>query len=446
MGELLAQDSLIFSGQIIDSTTQIPIPFAHIRIEKTVAISNQQGKFTLDCSGYSENTKVIISCIGYKTRKISIANLLKSKHIVLSPDIRLLGEVVISELTPQAIFKNAKKRGYRNYRTPKYSADYKFEQWVFYDYSDSLIAFSEEVGLLINKGLDTTGTYPKYKTLTKKISTHFVEYDTVSHPLSFLTRGRNTVTLDFLLSHDPIRVGVLEEFHAVPAIFSDGFYKNTLQQIQSIVMLDGKEYYLITVYPQLEDSKQISNPTLRLSIEKHKKEVKRLANKYGKTLSESSLDSIFSKSARDNMAPQSYLIGIFLVNTKDFGISHALIKLNTFNSEGRLHSKLHISANYVKTDKSYYLQSLDVLIRREAPFNLERSIPLYYLLSLNLSNIKTKKITRLPTTIPQLETLEKIPPETQALYRMENIRQFIAPVKNCKNCKLNLLQYFNRVF
>jgi len=114
---LQAQNSSTLYGQIIDSTTLVPIPFAHLRLRESTTISNQHGNFTLNYDEANANVEVTISCIGYKTQKVSIADLMKSNKIVLVPDITILGEVVVSELGPQTIFEKAEKKGFKNYKT-----------------------------------------------------------------------------------------------------------------------------------------------------------------------------------------------------------------------------------------------------------------------------------------------------------------------------------------
>ncbi len=107
---LQAQDNYILNGQIIDSTSQTPIPFAHIRLRETISISNQHGKFTLNYSVSDLNAEVTISCIGYKVRYVSIVDMLKSTNVIfLLPDITVLGEVVISELGLKLSLRKLKK-------------------------------------------------------------------------------------------------------------------------------------------------------------------------------------------------------------------------------------------------------------------------------------------------------------------------------------------------
>ena len=101
---LQAQDTSTLNGQLIDSTTQIPVPFAHVRLRESVSMSNQHGNFTLNYIETDLNVEVKISCIGYKTFTVTIEFLRKFPKVMLIPDIKVLDEVVISELSPQTIF------------------------------------------------------------------------------------------------------------------------------------------------------------------------------------------------------------------------------------------------------------------------------------------------------------------------------------------------------
>ena len=139
-------------------------------------------------------------------------------------------------------------------------------------------------------------------------------------------------------------------------------------------------------------------------------------------------------------------MGFFLVNTINFGISHAFIKVNTFDGSGKLYAKLHIAASYIQTGKSYYLENLDVLMKRTGPNYYNKEETLYYLLSLKLSNFKTKKIFKSPTVNTNIRISQEISDEIINQFKLENIKQFLMPIKYCITCNINPVKYFNQIF
>lgn len=89
---VLSQTSI--SGKIID-TNNNPIPFSHIRIENTNrgTISNNSGVFKLALNNGDNNRRLIISSIGFKTKKVKLSD--EVQTIILSKDITQLKEVVV---------------------------------------------------------------------------------------------------------------------------------------------------------------------------------------------------------------------------------------------------------------------------------------------------------------------------------------------------------------
>lgn len=89
---ILSQSS--FSGRIIDIDDK-PIPFAHIRLENSNigTISNNNGVFKLAVIIKDENKRLIITSIGYETKKVKLTD--EFQTITLNEDITQLTEVVV---------------------------------------------------------------------------------------------------------------------------------------------------------------------------------------------------------------------------------------------------------------------------------------------------------------------------------------------------------------
>ena|GEM_PF-1232781 len=82
--------------QVIDSLSSEPVPFTHIRAVKNnkYVISNHEGYFFLDSLRFN-NDSLIISSIGFETKKIAVKNLHSSSKIQLIPKQQQLDEVVV---------------------------------------------------------------------------------------------------------------------------------------------------------------------------------------------------------------------------------------------------------------------------------------------------------------------------------------------------------------
>ena len=347
-------------------------------------------------------------------------------------------------MTAQAILKKAEKKGFKNYTTSRYSANYTFDQFIFFEDADSLIATSREIGAVTNRGMDTTATYPKFTKEIQRTGARFLEFDTIPNQLTYVTKMRNTVTAESAYSFDPIRIGLLKQFHAIPAIFSKGFYDNTDLNILSIVKLDDKEYYLISVYPKSENDGVILSKEESKQLTVYKNMIKELATKNGRAISDKKIDSIFS-SRLINKTSTSYVTGFLLVDVKTYGIIHTLIKVSTFDQTGKLYAKLHVSASYMQYGKSYYLQNIDILTKRTSP-DYREGANLYYLTSLSLSTFQTNKLSKSTLVKDPLADLRQLARESLLHLKMEDVEQFLTPVKNCASCKRNPLILFGQSF
>lgn len=87
----------VAKGIIVDSISQIPIPYAHLHNSKTESgtMANEEGRFIL--SYKAENPKIKISCVGYQTKEIRIYNSTEELVIILKPKVILLQEVEVRD-------------------------------------------------------------------------------------------------------------------------------------------------------------------------------------------------------------------------------------------------------------------------------------------------------------------------------------------------------------
>lgn len=93
---LTIQGCIFTQIQVVDSLSSEPIPFTHIRIVKRDknVISNHDGYFFLDTVRFN-NDSLIVSSIGFETKKIAVKNLHSSSKILLMPKPQQLDEVVV---------------------------------------------------------------------------------------------------------------------------------------------------------------------------------------------------------------------------------------------------------------------------------------------------------------------------------------------------------------
>ena len=88
----------IFQGKIIDSKTKSPIPYASIKVKnkKNQSIANANGRFILSPDLFPIKDTIIVSCVGYIPKSVSVNSLSGSADIKLDPVIYQLTAVNIS--------------------------------------------------------------------------------------------------------------------------------------------------------------------------------------------------------------------------------------------------------------------------------------------------------------------------------------------------------------
>ncbi|MCX6235069.1 MAG: carboxypeptidase-like regulatory domain-containing protein [Bacteroidetes bacterium] len=97
----------LFSGIVTDSTTQKPLPMVHLYLKSTGAgvVTDLEGKYILRVPALPDT--MIISCIGYETKRIRLSLSIKAKqNISLSPKIMTLKEVTITSEKAVPFFKD----------------------------------------------------------------------------------------------------------------------------------------------------------------------------------------------------------------------------------------------------------------------------------------------------------------------------------------------------
>lgn len=113
-------------GRLIDKTNRQPVSFASLWVEGTAfgTASNGDGYFYLNYSGVR---KIRVSCIGYKTRYITISDFgLENAEFVLEPEREFLQEVVVkaSRVNPQEYVREAIRAVPKNYWSKPFNIEF----------------------------------------------------------------------------------------------------------------------------------------------------------------------------------------------------------------------------------------------------------------------------------------------------------------------------------
>ena len=102
-------ESVKYTGRLLDGETQDPLAFAHVAIlgTKSGAVTNENGSFTIISSQLRENDTLSFYFVGYRTKKISIGNLLSKSTIYLTSETFSLNEffVFADNKNPEGIVK-----------------------------------------------------------------------------------------------------------------------------------------------------------------------------------------------------------------------------------------------------------------------------------------------------------------------------------------------------
>ena len=107
------------TGQILDSKTKTPVPFANIQIgEGYGVISNEEGYFSINTEKFKASDSLYISSLGYKKKGITIKEISEDAKIFLDEEIFDLQTVYLSNKQPDvyAIMEQVKLNLDKNYK------------------------------------------------------------------------------------------------------------------------------------------------------------------------------------------------------------------------------------------------------------------------------------------------------------------------------------------
>ncbi|WP_082026500.1 erythromycin esterase family protein [Flammeovirga sp. OC4] len=110
-----------YSGVITDQEKQEPIPFASIGIpEEHIGVSSlEDGSFSINIPAYISEFRdsLLVSCVGYKKKKVALSTLSKNINIPLEVDINELATLTIRDkpISSKRVMRKVRKRLKKNY-------------------------------------------------------------------------------------------------------------------------------------------------------------------------------------------------------------------------------------------------------------------------------------------------------------------------------------------
>lgn len=263
---LNAQESAEIIGRISDAKSRLPIVFATIQLKnaKNGVIADEDGFFRLPLHYKAEKEILIISSIGYATKRVPVSELKENitNNIRLQPKVESLGEVTIvaqknkkNYISADAIVFKAIQKINSNYpKTPHsyigYYRDYQLLHNKYTNLNEGIMevfdaGFSTDK---LNDGFNQTALYSfktndnfeKDSTITVPYDNKgrkFIKYSTIS-PLG----GNELSILDV---HNPVRNFNKPSFSFI-YVFKDDFVQNHEFKIRNVHYLDDIPLYEIS--------------------------------------------------------------------------------------------------------------------------------------------------------------------------------------------------------
>jgi hypothetical protein len=152
---VFCQNPEAIEGAVVDAKTNLPVPFATIKIMEGRMIfggvvSNGSGDFQIPLKYQSVIDSVVVSCIGYSNRVVTVRELTNKRLniIKLNPNLTQLHEVVVTAhhrpLGAVRIVRTAIENIPRNYPTRPYSytgyyRDYQLEEQQYVNLNEAII-------------------------------------------------------------------------------------------------------------------------------------------------------------------------------------------------------------------------------------------------------------------------------------------------------------------
>jgi hypothetical protein len=258
----LAQGKQQLLFRIIDIETKKPVPYATIRFEnsRNGTVANVLGDFRIPMRYKKENDILIVSCIGYSTKRIVLSSLTEKTYhsIFLSPKTEQLSPVILNskkkkrlsarEIVKKAIIHIKDNNPLDPFSYIAYYRDYQFVDEKYINLNEGIVEVFDQ-GFLTHKISNPDNKSSLY---SYQLNTEFAQdtllSNTIYNDSKQIKDGRmgtsigNELTL--LDIHNPIRNYASGSFSFV-CIFEKDFVKNHSFTNKGIIYLDDEELYKI---------------------------------------------------------------------------------------------------------------------------------------------------------------------------------------------------------
>ncbi|NND63175.1 MAG: carboxypeptidase-like regulatory domain-containing protein [Flavobacteriaceae bacterium] len=265
-------------NKIVDFTTYLPIESASIYIQNTTVgtISNSDGKFVLLVPREFVNDTLIISSIGYKSFKTTIAEFDSSEDIFLEEDIASLDEVILiadpRPTTGNGIVEKAIDRLDKNMPEMPYlqkgflrhkernKKEYKWLIESALTLYDSSYASSSKENLKINvdenrksydlRDVDSLFAYAAYlknRTNNRSLRAKNLRRDTIATSSLVNAIKWNDSRINGLENLFKGRLNLIRNSNARQALFGDNMLEKHQFELDTILVDDGRKLYKIKI-------------------------------------------------------------------------------------------------------------------------------------------------------------------------------------------------------
>ncbi|WP_179336616.1 carboxypeptidase-like regulatory domain-containing protein [Winogradskyella ludwigii] len=392
-----AQEKSELLFRILNVESKQPIPYVTIQFahNKNGTISNALGDFRIPMRYKVESDSLIISCIGYSTKRVSLAGLPeKSFHtIYLIPKTEALNEVVINandkkKLLARQIVQKAIDNIKNNYPVEPFSymayyRDYQFADEEYINLNEGIIEVFDQ-GFLTQKISNPSNRTALY---SYKLNTEFIQDSLLSNSVYNKSKQINDGKmgssigneLTLLNIHNPIRNFNISSFSFVYILEKD-FIVNHNFYNKGIIFLDNEELYKIEFSAKRDITRYAYKANGFIYISKddfsiHRFDYNLFSNSPRKLIL--ALNIEYKRQENDKM----YL------NYITFNNNFFITQNDALKVESSLYDK-NISAFIIKFNRTLDRSSIEKISNVKISFQ-DKKLPIY---SLNLIDSKTVEV------------------------------------------------------
>ncbi len=273
---LLCSQNDFFAGELYDSNSNEPVPFATIRVKGYAigVISNQDGGFKIPIKFKDYGQILEISSMGYQKKEVSIFDLTEDQVNVirLSPGILELNEVVVKgkvkdipsarEIVERAIENISRNYPYKPFSTVGYYRDYQYDNGLYVNLNEAIFeVFDEGFAENDNKTssvliyeLKENNAFPKDTNALKPYDYNLQKK--VIEKAVIPSYGGNE--FEILRIHDAVRNHNIDTYSFVHQLDSD-LLRNHFFQREEDTYYDKENLYTISFEKELSNKNDFKN-------------------------------------------------------------------------------------------------------------------------------------------------------------------------------------------